>query len=302
MKVLITGAGGFVGSFLARLLVKEGYEVHAIVRKSSDLWRIEDILPSIKLFYADLLDYELINPYISQLKPDWCIHLAWYAVPGKYLQSPENLNSLQASLNLISQLIEVNCKRFIGVGTCFEYDFSLGYLAESRPTKPLTLYAATKIALATTLSQLSAVSDMETVWVRLFYQYGPQENPNRLIPAIISSLLKDEEVNTTEGEQIRDFLHIEDVASALLEIAKSQLTGIVNIGSGKPITVREIAFTLGEILGKTNLIKFGALPYRPNDPMFICANNYLLKQQTNWQIKYDLKSGLNDTINWYKNN
>lgn len=301
MKVLITGAGGFVGSFLARLLVNEGYQVYAIVRKSSDLWRIQDILPSIKLFYADLLDYNQINAYITQIKPDWCIHLAWYAVPGKYLQSPENLNSLQASLNLVSQLAETGCKRFIGVGTCFEYDYSLGYLSESSPTKPLTIYAATKIALATTLSQLSAVTDMETVWVRLFYQYGSQENPNRLIPAIISALLKDEVVNTTKGEQIRDFLHIEDVASALLEIAKSQLTGIVNIGSGQPITVREIALTLGKILGKTNLINFGALPYRPNDPMFICANNYLLKEQTNWQIKYDLETGLTDTINWYKN-
>ena len=302
MKVLITGAGGFIGSFLARLLVNEGYEVHAIVRKSSNLWRIQDILPSIQLFSADLLDYEQVNAYLEKIKPEWCIHLAWYAVPGKYLQSPENLNSLQASLNLVSQLIEVGCKRFIGVGTCFEYDFSLGYLSESSPTKPLTLYAATKIALATTLSQLSAVTDMETVWVRLFYQYGPQENPNRLIPAIISSLLKDEIVKTTEGEQIRDFLYIEDVASALVEIARSKLTGIVNIGSGKPITVREIALTLGTILAKTHLINFGALAYRSNDPMFICANNYLLKQETNWQIKYDLETGLKNTIDWYKNN
>ncbi|MGY6529678.1 MAG: NAD-dependent epimerase/dehydratase family protein [Cyanobacterium sp.] len=300
MKVLVTGIGGFVGSSFARLLVKKGYEVHGIVRKTTDLWRIQDILPSIHLFYADLQDYSQINTYLKELKPDWCIHLAWYAVPGKYLQSAENLNSLQASLNLVSQLAELGCQRFIGIGTCFEYDFSLGYLSESSPTKPLTLYAATKVALATTLSQLSAVTDMQTVWVRLFYQYGKRESVNRLIPAIICSLLKNEEVKTTEGEQIRDFLYIEDVASALLEISKSKLTGVVNIGSGQPMTVKEIALKIGKILDKSHLINFGALPYRANDPMFICANNYLLKKQTNWQIKYDWEVGIEQTINWYK--
>lgn len=300
MKVLVTGIGGFVGSFFARLLMNQGYDVHGIVRTTTDLWRIQDILSSIHLFSADLQDYSRINTYLKELKPDWCIHLAWYAVPGKYLQSSENLNSLQASLNLVSQLAQLGCQRFIGVGTCFEYDFSFGYLSESSPTKPLTLYAATKVALATTLSQLSAMTKMETVWVRLFYQYGEQENANRLIPAIICSLLKDEEVKTTKGEQIRDFLHIEDVASALLEISQSKLTGIVNIGSGQPITVREIALKVGEILNKTHLINFGALPYRANDPMFICANNFLLKEKTNWQIQYDWVTGLTQTIDWYK--
>ncbi len=154
MKVLVTGIGGFVGSFFARLLVNQGYDVHGIVRTTTDLWRIQDILSSIHLFSADLQDYSRINTYLKELKPDWCIHLAWYAVPGKCLQSSENLNSLQASLNLVSQLAQVDCQRFIGVGTCFEYDFSFGYLSESSPTKPLTLYAATKVALATTLSQL----------------------------------------------------------------------------------------------------------------------------------------------------
>lgn len=300
MKVLITGASGFVGSYVARLLVVEGCEVHALLRESSNRWRIQDILPSLHLWQSDLVAFETLNAYLQKIKPELCIHLAWYAVPGKYLNSKENLNSLQASLNLLSQLAEVGCKRFVGVGTCFEYDLSLGYLSESSLTKPITLYAATKVALSTILQQFAQIAEMEIAWVRLFYQYGPMEDERRLIPAIISSLLRDEVVKTTKGEQIRDFLHIEDVASAIWAVANSNLSGVVNVGSAQPVTVGKIALELGNILGKPDLIHLGALPYRSNDPMFICANNHLLKEKTNWQVKYDLRCGLRNTINWYE--
>ncbi|REJ53552.1 MAG: NAD(P)-dependent oxidoreductase [Microcystis wesenbergii TW10] len=299
MKVLITGASGFVGSHVARLLVAEGCEVHALVRESSNRWRIQDILPSMYLWQSDLVAFENMNAYLQEIKPELCIHLAWYAVPGKYLNSQENLDSIQASINLLSQLAELGCKRFVGIGTCFEYDLSLGYLSESSLTKPITLYAATKVALSTILQQFAQITEMEIAWIRLFYQYGPMEDERRLIPGIISSLLRDEVVKTTKGEQIRDFLHIEDVASAIWAVAKSNVSGVVNVGSGQPVTVGQIALELGNLLGKPDLIHLGALPYRPNDPMFICANNELLRKKTDWTQKYNLTTGLKNTIKWY---
>ena len=300
MKVLITGASGFVGSHVARLLVAEGCEVYALVRESSNQWRIQDILPSLHLWQSDLLAFENVNTYLQEIKPELCIHLAWYAVPGKYLNSQENLDSIQASINLLSQLAELGCKRFVGIGTCFEYDLSLGYLSESSLTKPITLYAATKVALSTILQQFAQITEMEIAWIRLFYQYGPMEDERRLIPSVISSLLRDEVVKTTKGEQIRDFLHIEDVASAIWAVAKSNVSGVVNVGSGQPVTVGQIALELGNLLGKPDLIHLGALPYRPNDPMFICANNELLRKKTDWTPKYNLTTGLKNTIEWYK--
>ena len=300
MKVLITGASGFVGSHVARLLVAEGCEVYALVRESSNRWRIRDILPSMYLRQSDLVAFENVNTYLQEIKPELCIHLAWYAVPGKYLNSQENLDSIQASINLLSQLAELGCKRFVGIGTCFEYDLSLGYLSESSLTKPITLYAATKVALSTILQQFAQITEMEVAWIRLFYQYGPMEDERRLIPSVISSLLRDEVVKTTKGEQIRDFLHIEDVASAIWAVAKSNVSGVVNVGSGQPVTVGQIALELGNLLGKPDLIHLGALPYRPNDPMFICANNELLRKKTDWTQKYNLTTGLKNTIEWYK--
>jgi nucleoside-diphosphate-sugar epimerase len=300
MRVLITGANGFVGSHVARLLVAEGCEVHALVRENGEQWRIQDILPSLHLWQSDLLALATVNNYLHKIKPELCIHLAWYAEPGKYLNSQENLNSLQASLNLLSQLAEVGCRRFIGIGTCFEYDLDIGYLSESSLTKPITLYAATKVALATVLRQFAQITEMEMAWIRLFYQYGPMEDERRLIPAIITSLLRDEVVKITKGEQIRDFLHIEDIASAIWAVAKNNVSGVVNVGSGQPVTVGQIALELGNLLGKPDLIHLGALPYRPNDPMFICANNELLRKKTDWTQKYNLTTGLKNTIEWYK--
>jgi len=300
MKVLITGASGFVGSHVARLLVAEGCEVHVLVRESSNRWRIQDILPSMYLWQSDLVAFENVNTYLQEIKPELCIHLAWYAVPGKYLNSQENLDSIQASINLLSQLAELGCKRFVGIGTCFEYDLSLGYLSESSLTKPITLYAATKVALSTILQQFAQITEMEVAWIRLFYQYGPMEDERRLIPGIISSLLRDEVVKTTKGEQVLDFLHVEDIASAIWAVAKSNVSGVVNVGSGQPVTVGQILLELGNLLGKPDLIHLGALPYRPNDPMFICANNELLIKKTDWTPKYNLTTGLKNTIEWYK--
>jgi nucleoside-diphosphate-sugar epimerase len=300
MKVIITGASGFVGSHIVRALWSQGCEIHLICREQSNCWRIEDLLPSLHLIRGEL-DSDIVKEYLTRIKPELCIHAAWYATPGKYATALENVDSLQRSLNLILHLVEVGCRRFVGIGTCFEYDFNSGYLSESSPTHPISLYAATKIAFSQVIQELGKSAGMEVVWTRLFYQYGPMEDEKRLIAGIITSLLKDRAIEITKGEQVRDFLHVEDIASAIWSVACSKLKGVVNIGSGQPVTVREIATRLGEYLHKPHLVKVGALPYRPNDPMFICANNQRLKDHTNWLQKYDLETGLQQTIDWYKN-
>ena len=300
MKVLITGANGFIGSRLARLLVKTNFQVYALVRPNSNLSRIQDIVPQLELWHGDLLDDEKLCNYLEQIRPDICLHLAWYAVPGKYLEARENLGMLNASLNLATKLAEVGCQKFIGIGTCIEYDTAFGYLSEFSPIKPTNLYAASKLALQQLLTQWGKTVKMELAWIRLFYQYGPGEDIRRLIPTVICSLLQSKPAQLTRGEQIRDYLHVEDVAAAIWAVAKSNLSGVVNVGSGKPVTVAEMALTVAQILGKTDLLDLGAIPYRTGDPMFICANNQLLLSQTDWSPKYALEEGLANTIMWWR--
>lgn len=299
MKVLLTGATGFVGSHVARTLVQRGTEVFALVRPGSDTWRIDDIADGFNLVSGDLADGNAVDQLLRTARPDLCIHCAWGLEPTKYLNSFDNLDLLASSLQFVSKLESAGCQRFVGVGTCFEYDTSLEFLSEESATRPNTLYAGSKLALAITLDQVGRLGNMSTAWARLFYLYGPREDPRRLVASVIASLLKGEEGQVTEGKQIRDFMHVADVAAAICAVANADLVGPVNIGSGEPIAVRDIVARIGAITGRTELIRFGALPHNSSDPMFICANNRLLIEETSWSPRFDLDQGLRHTVAWW---
>jgi nucleoside-diphosphate-sugar epimerase len=290
MKVLLTGATGFIGAHVARALVGDGHEVHALVRAGSDPTRLADLKQTLHIVEGDLLSGQL-----PPLNCPLCIHLAWYVEPGKYLESPLNTRWVEISLQLARAAEQAGCKRFLAAGTCLEYAVSEQPLNESSPAGPRSLYAESKLALFHALQSLV----MEIAWTRFFYQYGPRENARRLVPHIIRALLQRQPVKLTPGEQVRDFLHVEDVASAVVAVANSHLTGAVNIGSGKGTAVRDLAWKLGDILGQRELIEPGAVPYSPNDPMYLVADNTKLRS-TGWKPRYDLDAGLRRTIEWWR--
>jgi nucleoside-diphosphate-sugar epimerase len=292
VKILLTGATGFIGSHIARALVAGGHQVQALVLPNDNTWRITDILPSLVMIDGNLLEPSFTLPRQSF---DCCIHLAWYVEPGKYLDSPENKRWVERSLVFARALQDAGCRRFLAAGTCFEYATNDERLRESSPTGPRTLYAQSKLELFNALQSL----DMETPWVRFFYQYGPFEDPRRLVPVVINALLRSQEAKLVPGDRRRDFLHIEDVASAVVTVAQSTLKGAVNIGLGTPTTVAEIGTKIGELIGKPELVKLGALPYPPTEPMQIVADNTKLLS-TGWRPCYNLDEGLRHTIAWWR--
>jgi nucleoside-diphosphate-sugar epimerase len=293
VKILLTGATGFIGSHVARQLVREGHEVHALVQPEIDRWRITDIAFSLRFIQADLLDSSAI---FHPPSVDLCIHLAWYVEPGKYLQSPLNKDWVEASLRLARALKDAGCRRFVAAGTCFEYATSDPPQRESTPTEPTTPYVQSKLELFHALPTVG----IDFAWVRFFYQYGPCEDPRRLVPVVINLLRRGQEAKLVPGDRLRDYLHIEDVASAVCAVAQSKLTGAVNIGSGTRLTVRDIALKIGELFDRVDLIKLGALPYAANEPMHLLADNTKLREGTGWKPRYDLESGLRQTIDWWK--
>jgi len=297
VKILLTGATGFIGSQVARALVHDGHEVHALILPQDNLTRIADIKGSLGFVESDLLDPQ---PPTLDFRLDLCLHLAWYVEPGKYLNAPQNLDFLAASLRLAQQLARAGCQRLVVAGTCFEYNTDKGLLNELTPTRPRHVYSACKLALFTALEPFCKSVGISFAWVRFFYQYGPHEDPRRLVPHVIRSLLRGQRAELTPGEQVRDFLHVEDVARAACAVAQSNLTGAVNIGSGAGISVHNLTLKIGDILGRRDLIALSVQPYAPDEPMCVVADNGLLRSRTAWQPRYDLDSGLQQTIQWWK--
>ncbi len=298
MKVLLTGATGFVGAPLARRLIDDGHELHCVVRSGADSSRLGDTLTRCAVLPYDLGDDALLDA-VRALRPEACVHSAWYAEPGKYLASRENLRLVDRTHKLAETLADAGCKRLVALGTCFEYDTDVGYLAESSPTAPKHLYSACKLGLSHSLAQLGSLTGMQVAWARLFYLYGPHEDRRRLVSSVITSVLEARPARCTAGTQVRDFLHVDDVASALSSVLRSDVTGNVNIGSGQPVTVRDVVTTIGALAGRPELIELGALPMNPADPPFVCANNRRLVS-TGWRPAHTLSTGLADALAWWR--
>lgn len=271
MNILITGATGFIGRHVAAALRAAGHQLTALGRPQYDLLDPQCRFPT--------------GPF------DLGIHLAWYVEPGRYLDSPLNDQWVLASLRLAQT---VACRRWLVAGTCFEYTMRPEPLKETDPAEPTTRYARAKRTLFERWSHLTS----ELVWVRIFYQYGPWEDRRRLVPYIITSLLRGQRAELTEGAQVRDFLHVEDVGAAIATVATSDMTGIVNIGSGTGVTVREIAQLIGQQTGRAELLIFGAKPTPPHDPPYVVADSSRLRS-LGWRPRYDLATGLKQTIQWW---
>jgi nucleoside-diphosphate-sugar epimerase len=298
--VLLTGATGFIGAHVARRLAADGDTIHALVRPGGSRWRLRDLEHRIRPASVDLLDADAVRRAVGEIRPEMCIHLAWCATPGTYLCDPDNVRFAAASLELARSLAENGCRRLVGAGTCLEYEARGTPLDEAAPVRPTSLYAASKLGLGLMLDHFGRQRGISVAWARLFFEYGPFEDARRLVPSVIGALLRGEQALVSEGGQVRDFLHVEDAAAAIVAVARSDAEGPVNVGSGHPVTVRGLVAQIGRLMGQGERIVYGARPQDPADPPFICADNTRLVQSTEWRPRYDLERGLRDAIAWWE--
>lgn len=293
MRVFITGGTGFIGRSVTRQLILRGHQVALLARRNISGAAGADVIG------GDLSEIEKVKSSLKEWKADTCIHLAWYAEPGKYLNAQMNAQFLGWSLDLLRVLAAADCRHVVMAGTCAEYDSDNGYLREDGPTRPATLYAASKLSLYLTGQQLARQQDMRLAWGRIFYPYGPHEDPRRAIAALINTLLLGQPFKATKGMQVRDYLHVDDIARAFVSLAENGAEGCFNIASGMPVTIRNLMETVGQIIGTPELIEFGALPYREWDPPFICGDNHRLRD-LGWTPEYGLTDGLGSTVSWWR--
>ncbi len=297
-NLLLTGAAGFIGRHVVSQLTDRDFRIHALVLPSDPLLPPQ---PNLRVHEADLFDYARQERIFKEIRPTHLLHLAWYTAHGKYWTSDENLRWVQCSLALARNFAQYGGKRAVFAGTCAEYDWNTPDLSEtSTPMRPATLYGSCKNALRQIVGSYAPKAGFDWAWGRIFLLYGPFEHPDRFVPSVIRSIIRGQPAKCTAGTQIRDYLHVEDVASAFVALLKSPCQGPVNIASGRPVAIREIAALIARQLGRPELLELGAMPARPDEPERLVADTRRLFEEVGWKPNHTLESGLERVIAWWK--
>ncbi len=294
-KVLITGGTGFIGRNVVAELIKRGYEVHSLV--------FPPFAPEQKglvQYEMNLMDSNAVDKFLSEHHFENLIHLAWYVGKGCHI-ADQNIDWTISTLNLLTSFQKYGGKTFVGAGTISEYEYKFGYLLEDEtPTSPETLYGESKNSVYKIAKTFCKQHDMNFKWPRIFNLYGPNEKPQRLMPSVINSCLKGEDVKVSDCLKFQDYLHVEDTARGIVEVFESDIQGAVNICSGKPVQLRYIVNKIAELTNFKGNILWGAIPAAFGDEVVV-GNNDKLKS-IGWSPKYTLDEGLQQTINWWKEN
>jgi UDP-glucose 4-epimerase len=301
MRLLITGATGFVGAKTLELALAAGHEVAATVRPQSPARRLAPFDGRYHQLSVALGDSHALTKEVAAFRPEAIIHLAWAGVANAarfdHTQISENIG---AACALVEAGAAAGCSAFIGTGSQGEYGAGSAMLEDTLPS-PSTLYGAAKVSTLYLTRQLAAQSGMRHAWLRLFSTYGPDDNEGWLIPTLITKMLRGERPQTTLGTQEWDWLHVDDVARGLLAAATAAAAqGVFNLGSGEAIPVRKAIETIRDLAAPGMELVFGEIPFRPDQVMHMQANIERLKRATSWAPQVAFAEGIARTVAWYR--
>ena len=301
MRLLLTGATGFVGAKCLELALADGHAVAATVRPQSPARRLAPFAGRYERLTLELTDRPALTAALSSFRPDAIVHLAWSGVANaarfELTQITENID---AACALVEAGAGAGCKAFIGTGSQGEYGAGSTMLEDSLP-EPTTLYGAAKVSALYLTRQLAVQNSMRHVWLRLFSTYGPDDNEGWLIPTLITKMLRGERPQTTLGTQFWDWLYVDDVARGVLAAATSPTAqGVFNLGSGEAVQVRRAIETIRDLAAPDMELVFGEIPFRPDQVMHMQANIERLKAATGWAPQVPFAAGIARTVAWYR--
>jgi UDP-glucuronate decarboxylase len=304
-RVLVTGAGGFIGRWSVAPLLDKGFEVHAVLSGSANQ-NVPAEIRGAAVHFADLLRDEQVEALLNRSAPTHLLHFAWIATPGVYWQSAENFRWLVSSQYLLRRFRAAGGIRAVMAGSCVEYDWTQSGLCVERssplkdPAAALTPYAATKIALQKAVAQFAGEEHLSSAWGRIFFQFGPYEHPDRLVSSVIRQLLLNQEALCTHGHQIRSFLHVSDVGRAFAALLDSDVQGPVNIGSDERIALADLIDRIAREIGRTDLVRLGARSASTEEPPLLVPDVHRLRDEVQWQPRLSLSEAISDTIAWWR--
>lgn len=300
-NVLVTGASGFIGSHLVRHLVKQGAHPIAVVRPTSDLWRLQDILAQIRLIRSDVL--HLCPKTLARLDEiDIIFHLAAAGVNPKRGNSKSVVEiNVLGTLQLLELAKQVNVSRFVYCGSCFEYG-SGRHLSEQNSPIAISEYAASKSSGWLIAQSFYHRYQLPVASLRPFTVYGPFESPHRLIPNTILSAINNQNIQLTGGKQTRDFIFIDDVIEGFLEAAinPKAVGGTFNLCTGVETSVRTLVSQILNLTETHSIPEFGSVPYRDTELWELSGDPDHSQTMLGWSASHDLNTGLQKTISWFQ--
>lgn len=306
-RILISGATGFVGANLVRFLVKKNYPIHVLVRKTSNFWRIKDLISKISLWQVDLLEKELLAKTVKKINPRVIFHLANAPL---YLGQPSSVKSyieanLVGTINMIEACQDINYQCFINTGSSAEYGPKEKPMKEDNLCQPRSLYAVTKLAATNYASFVGKIEKKPIITLRLFSPFGPYDDPKRLMVEVIYNALKNKNIFLSRADLVRDYVYIDDVTRAyyLAITAAEKYPGeIFNLGMGRQTTIKKVVETTLDLTSSSSKISWDVFPSRDFESSIWQADLKKTEKCLNWRPEFSLKEGLKKTIDWFKKN
>jgi nucleoside-diphosphate-sugar epimerase len=302
-RFFVTGAAGFVGSCVTRKLVELGCEVHALIRATTNRWRLDGLEQKVALHLGDLNDGERLRELIGEVQPTVVYHLAVHgAYPTQTNADQIILTDMFGTYNLLKACSEVDYKVFVNTGSSSEYGSKLYAMRESDLLEPSSYYAVAKAA-QTLVSQHMARADRRPInTFRLFSVYGPYEEPTRLVPTLIRRCLESKELEMVSPDTARDFVYVDDVVEAYLQIGQLSLQcgEVFNIGTGVQSSMRDVVRAVFRSAGAKVKVNWGTMPARSWDTETWLADTTKVRRILKWAPRTGLAEGIEKTTEWFR--
>ena len=299
MRIFLTGGTGFIGRYVLKHLEKEGYNILLLTRASKE--NISSIIKSKKvdIVSGNLSDINKWKDKLIQFKPEVTIHLAWEGIPDYGVKA--SIKNLKYGLDLFEELAEIECKKIICTGSCWEYGQNQGEISEDLPVKSSNAFTAAKNALHCLGREIAKENNMQLIWTRLFYVYGPGQRENSLIPYIIKCVKEGKELKIKTPSARNDFIYVEDIAKAIVAILEKYTQSTVyNVGSGYSTSIQDIIKIIYNELNfkhksKDDLSKTEKIYY---DNFW--ADISKIEKEIGWKPKIDIGNGIKKIISFYE--
>ena len=306
-KIFVTGATGFIGTHLMHRLIAEGYSVGALVRSASASQKTGRI-EGVSYFYGDIQIYEEIKTAFSAFEPDAIIHLVTYYV---IMHRADEIGvmmdtNVKGTINLLEAAKESGAVQlFINTSSPQVYEQKKPHLKvkEEDTIKPQSLYAVTKLYAEEACSYYADAFHLPCVTLRLFPPYGPGDHERRLIPYVIGSILKNTPPNLTTGKQEWDFVYIDDIVNAYLDVLKSYPFkddhAIFNIGTGEAVSIRSFVEKIRGNIGSDIDLSWGSVAHRANEVWYNSADIKKAQVVLHWEPQTGIDEGIKKTVAWF---